>query len=200
MTPSTAPPPIAPPGPRPGAPDEPPAPPRRYRAEAASQIAGAMTGNGVDFAVMLPDSVLHAVNHLLARQPGVTVVHCAREDEGVATAMGAAFAGRRPAVLMEGSGIGYAGLALARAAAVNRAEVLLVVGHTPVLGERFHYHAATLACLGILDALGIPSCVLPDAGQAGLVFREIMKTMSGQRTPVAVLVPRYVTLKDQAES
>jgi hypothetical protein len=36
--------------------------------------------------------------------------------------------------------------------------------------------------------------VLTSVDEADLVFREIMKTMSGQRTPVAVLVPRYLTM------
>ena len=169
--------------------------PRRYLTEAAERIAGAMTDNGVDFAVVLPDSVLHGVNSVLVADPRVSVVNCAREDEGVAIAMGAAFTGRRAAILMEGSGIGYSGLSLARAVAVNRAEILLVVGHTWVLGERFHYHAATRAAAEpILAALRIPHHVLTDIDDAEMVFREILKTMSGQRTPVAVLVPRYLTM------
>jgi sulfopyruvate decarboxylase subunit alpha len=175
-------------------PDPHPGLPRRYLTGAAEQIAGAMAGNGVDLAIVLPDSVLHAVSHVLASDPRVRLVNCAREDEGVAIAMGTAFAGGRPAVLMEGSGIGYAGLALARAAAVNRAEILLVVGHTWTLGERFHYHAATRQALRILDELQIPNHTLQHVDQAEMVFGEILKTMSGQRTPVAVLVPRYLTM------
>jgi sulfopyruvate decarboxylase subunit alpha len=176
-------------------PGSPPGLTRRYLPEAAERIAGAMAGNGVDLAVVLPDSVLHGVNHVLSADPRVNVIGCAREDEGVAIAMGAAFTGRRPAVLMEGSGIGYSGLSLARAVAVNRAEILLVVGHVWALGERFHYHAATRAAAEpLLSALRIPYHVLTSVDEADLVFREIMKTMSGQRTPVAVLVPRYLTM------
>ena len=168
--------------------------PQRYLPGAAGQIASAMADNGVDLAVMLPDSVLHGVNHVLAADPRVRLISCAREDEGVAIAMGAAFAGRCPAVLMEGSGIGLAGLALARAAAVNRAEILLVAGHTWALGERFHYHAATRHAERILDEFRIPTRTLERIDEAQLVFREILKTMAGQRTPVAVLVPRYLTM------
>lgn len=169
--------------------------PRRYLPGAGERIAAAIADSGVDLAIVLPDSVLHPVNHALGSDPRIQVVNCAREDEGVAIAMGAAFTGRRPAVLMEGSGIGYSGLALARAVAVNRAEILLVVGHTWVLGERFHYHAATRHASGpILDALRIPNYVLTHIDEVEVVFREILKTMSGQRTPVAVLVPRYLTM------
>jgi sulfopyruvate decarboxylase subunit alpha len=175
-------------------PDTGPGLPRRYLTGAAEKIAGAMAGRGVDLAIVLPDSVLHGVNNALAADSRVRLVSCAREDEGVAIAMGAAFTGSRPAVLMEGSGIGYSGLPLARAVAVNRAEILLVVGHTWVLGERFHYHAATRHAERILDALQIPSHTLQHVDQAEMVFREILKTMAGQRTPVAVLVPRYLTM------
>jgi sulfopyruvate decarboxylase TPP-binding subunit len=176
-------------------PDTTPGLPQRYLAGAGKRIADAMAGNGVDLAVMLPDSVLHPVNHALDRDSRVRLYRCAREDEGTAIAMGAAFTGRRPAVLMEGSGIGYSGLILARAAAVNRAGILLVVGHTWALGERFHYHAATRAAAEpILGALRIPYHILMHLDEADLVFREILKTMSGQRTPVAVLIPRHLTM------
>jgi sulfopyruvate decarboxylase TPP-binding subunit len=153
-----------------------------------------MAGSGVDFAVVLPDSVLHGVNHVLAADPRVRLISCAREDEGVAIAMGLSFAGRCPAVLMEGSGVGFSCLALARAVAVNRAAVLLVVGHTWALGERFHYHAATRHAERLLDPLGIPTRTLEHLEDAEAVFREILTTMAGQRVPVAVLVPRYLTM------
>lgn len=163
----------------------------RYSPEAAERIAAAMVASGIDFAVFLPCGVLHAVDKALEAHPAVTVLNCAREDEGIAIGVGASLAGRRVAVLMEGSGVGYSGLILARALAVNRAEVMLVVSHNTVLGERFHYHGATRAVTEpVLTALHVPYHVLQRLEEADHVFPEIAQTMSGQRTPVAVLIPR----------
>jgi hypothetical protein len=55
------------------------------------------------------------VERLLNADPDVQTVVCAREDEGIAIAVGAWLGGRTAVALMEGSGIGYSGLILARA-------------------------------------------------------------------------------------
>ncbi len=151
-----------------------------------------MRSAGIDFVVLLPDSVLHGVHHELMHDDEVTSVVCAREDEGIAIAMGASWTGRGAAVLMEGSGLGYSSLILARGI-VQKSPVLLVASHNSVLGERFHYHAATrLVTEPVLTALNIPYHVLTNEAEIETVFREISNTMRGQRTPAAVLVPRYL--------
>src|SRR5215211_9339798 len=94
-----------------------------YNLENARIIYEALRAAGIDFAAFLPDSGTFPVQQLMAADPGVTSVLCAREDEGFAIAMGAAFTGKRPVMLMEGSGYGMSGLILARG----------LVQHTPLL-------------------------------------------------------------------
>jgi sulfopyruvate decarboxylase TPP-binding subunit len=106
--------------------------------------------------------------------------------------MGAAFAGKRPLMLMEGSGYGLSGLILARGL-VQHTALLIVSSHNSALGEQYDYHAATrLVAEPTLQALGIPYVVLMRIEDAPMVIREAQLTVEGQRIPVAVLLPRHI--------
>jgi sulfopyruvate decarboxylase TPP-binding subunit len=166
-----------------------------YREDAARLLYDSLKGNSVNFAVFLPDTVLHVVNKLLLADPDIRTVVCSREDEGIAIAMGAYWAGKKPVVLMEGSGYGLSGLILARGI-VQRSPLLIISSHNSVLGERFNYHAATrLVAQPTLDALRIPYHVLRDTQEIPMVVSEILQTISGQRTPAAILVPRHILIE-----
>jgi sulfopyruvate decarboxylase subunit alpha len=172
-----------------------PRPPATYKADVARRMTDVIRANGVDFAVLVPDSVLHAVDRALMEDPAVTSIVCSREDEGIAIAMGAAWGGRKAAVLMEGSGLGYSSLILARGI-VQRTGVLLIVSHNSNIGERFSYHAATrLVAEPTLRALGVPYHVLLREDDIETVFTEMLMTMRGQRLPVAIVVPRHICVE-----
>lgn len=168
----------------------------RYREEAARLMYESLRASGIDFAVFLPDTVLHPVNRLLLEDSEVTTVSCSREDEGIGIAMGAFWGGSKPVVLMEGSGLGLSSLVLARGIA-QRSPTLIISSHNSVLGERFHYHAATRQVVQpTLDSLRIPYYVLREPAEIPLVVREVLLTMSGQRVPVGILVPRHILIQD----
>lgn len=161
--------------------------------DVAGSIYAGLRRSGVDFAVHIPDSVLSCVTRRLAADPGVRTVVCSREDEGVAMAAGAFLAGRVPVVIMEGSGLGYSALILARAQ-IQRTPTLLLASHTPALGERFDFHGATrLAASGVLAGLGIPSVTIYAPDQAAVFAEQAVVTVLGQKTCVALLVPPYLT-------
>ena len=158
----------------------------------AGEVHAALRGSGVDFAVHVPDSVLEPVARLLDADPDVPTFIASREDEAVAMATGAFYAGRVPVALMEGSGVGYCGLILARAQ-LQRSPLLLLAGHNRALGERFDYHGATrLAGQGVLDGLHIPSVVVTRAEDAAETVRQAVVTVVGQKTVVGVFFAPYV--------
>lgn len=160
--------------------------------ECAAAVHRGLRKAGVDFAVVLPDSVVRPVDRLLETDPEVQRYVCTREDEGVAMAVGAYLGGRVPVVMMEGSGVGFCGLVLARAQ-LQRTPVLMLVGHTRGLGEPFDYHGATrLVAQGVLDAVGIPHHVLDDRTTAGELVGHAVTTLLGQKTSVALLIPPYL--------
>lgn len=168
----------------------------RFRTDVARVFVDSLKTNGISFSVLLPDSVMHPVNELLLSDNNVQTVVCSREDEGIAIAAGAGWGGCRSTVSMEGSAIGMSGLILARAV-VQRSPTLILASHSTVLGEKFGYHAATRAVTQpVLDALRIPYHVLRDADEITHVVKQIVRTMDGQKIPVAILVPPFILVAD----
>jgi hypothetical protein len=99
----------------------------------ASLLRGAVRA-GVDTCVYLPDSCLTPVIRAFQSSGRITMIPCAREDEGVALAVGLELGGRTAVCMMEASGIGYSALILARAQ-VQRTPVIIVASHTAGAGE-----------------------------------------------------------------
>jgi len=147
---------------------------------------------GVDACVYLPDSCLTPIIRVFQKTQGVTMVPCAREDEGVGVAVGLHLGGRNPVCLMEASGIGYSGLILARAQ-VQRTPVIIVASHSAGAGEPFDYHSASaLLSEGVFSGLGIRYEVATSSrGLEGLIFR-VVQTSQGQRTCFGLLIPPFV--------
>ena len=158
----------------------------------ATQLYLGLKDGGIDFAVYLPDSTLPPVERLLRDDPDIQTVVCAREDEGIAIAVGAYLGGKTPVALMEGSGLGYAGLILARAQ-IQRTPMLLVASRTRILDEAFDFHAASrLVGEGVLQGLGIPYLIVNDPAQLRTMAAKAVTTVRGQRTSVALLLPNFV--------
>jgi sulfopyruvate decarboxylase subunit alpha len=157
---------------------------------AAALVKGAVRA-GVDVCVYLPDSGLTRTIRAFQRT-GMSCVPCAREDEGVAIAVGLHLGGRNAICLMEASGIGYSGLILARAQ-VQRTPVVIVASHSRGGGEPNDYHGATiLVGAGVFTGLGIPYEVARDtAGLEGCIYR-IFETARGQLTSFGLLIPPHV--------
>ena len=163
-----------------------------YRAEAIEAFYDGFQRAGIDFVVYLPDTMLDGLEQLIVARGEISTYQCTREDEGIGMAMGSYLVGRKPVVMMEGSGIGLSGLILARGI-VQRTPTLLVVSHNSTLGERYDYHSATrLVGEPILKALGIPYHVLFDPSQIRTVLVEAQHTVEGQKIPVGILVPSHV--------
>lgn len=147
---------------------------------------------GIDFFVSLPDSVLYPLQELGERDNDMLSVCCTREDEGVSIASGAAYAGRWPVLVMEGTGTGMAGLALA-GLIVRRTPLLIISSHSQVLGIRAaHDNIACMVNEPILAALNIQTAVVRHASEAALVLREAQVSARVLKSPVAVVVPPYV--------
>jgi sulfopyruvate decarboxylase TPP-binding subunit len=167
---------------------------------AAGHVTGADTAifeglrsAGIHIVLSLPDSILHGVAQLAERDPEVRHLVCTREDEGLAVAAGAFLGGRLCALVMEGSGIGYSALILARML-LQRTPALVLASHNRVFGERYDYHGAgRLSSEGVLAGLGVPYAVITDANDLTTRVRDAAVTAAGQRQPVALLFAPTVT-------
>ena len=164
-----------------------------YNLDAAEAFHRALRAAGVNFAVYVPDSLLAPIDALLEADPEVQTVVCSREDEGIATAMGAYLGGKLPVALMESSGLGMSGLILARGM-LQRTPLLIVASHNRVLGEQFDYHGATrMVGEATLAGLNIPYTVVRSVPEIEQVVLESVLTIKGQRLPVGIFVPRHVS-------
>ena len=153
--------------------------------------AGLKAG-GITFSVFLPDSVLYGAQQLLAADPDITSIVCAREDEGVAVALGAALAGQTAVALMEGSGVGLSGLILGRAK-TQRTPLLVVFSHVLSMGDRFDYHASSrLVGEGVLSGVGIPYEIAREEAAVERLAQELLVTAKGQKTVVGLGIPGWI--------
>jgi sulfopyruvate decarboxylase TPP-binding subunit len=158
----------------------------------AERVRASLVRAGVTLAVYLPDSVLLSITAALEAEPTIRTMVCSREDEGMAIAAGASLAGSLAVVLMEGSGVGFGGLILARSQ-IQRSGYLVIASHSPALGERFDYHAASRkAGAGVLGGLDIPYVIPRSADELVLCIERGLETVTGQRSVVGVLVPPFV--------
>jgi sulfopyruvate decarboxylase TPP-binding subunit len=163
-----------------------------YREGVLETFYDALKMAGIDFVVFLPDSLLDGLEQMILQRKEIETFQCAREDEGIGMAMGAFLVGKKPIVMMEGSGIGLAALILARGV-VQRTPSLLLIGHNSTLGERFDHHSATrLVAEPVLRELAIPRYVIHDPSEISTVVVEAQRTVEGQRMPVGILVPPYI--------
>src|SRR5262245_40205460 len=163
-----------------------------YKEGVVTAFYNALKAAGIDFVVYLPDSLLEGLEQMILQRGEIETFQCAREDEGIGMAMGAFLAGRKPIVMMEGSGIGLSALVLARGL-VQRTPTLLLIGHNSTLGERFDHHSATrLVAEPVLRELAIPRYVIHDPDAIATVVVEAQRTVEGQRVPVGILVPPYL--------
>jgi sulfopyruvate decarboxylase subunit alpha len=164
----------------------------RYRQETVDSLYEGLTEAGIDFAIFMPDATLDGIEQMLLKRNEIETYQCVREDEGIAMAMGAFMVGRRPVVLMEGSGIGMSALILARSA-LQRCPMLLIAGHCSTLGERYDYHATTRLCVEpVLKCVNIPYHTVMDPAQVKLAVVEGQRTIDGQKIPFGVLLPTHV--------
>lgn len=153
--------------------------------------------SGIDACVYLPDSCLTDTIRKFQTVGRVIMVPCAREDEGIAIAMGLYLGGRTPVCLMEASGLGYSGLILARALA-QRTPLLVIASHTRGPGEPSDYHGAT--CLvgeGIFKGLGIPYSIARDIGALPDLLCRIGQTIRGQLSTFGLLLPPHLAREDK---
>jgi sulfopyruvate decarboxylase TPP-binding subunit len=158
---------------------------------AAGLLRGALRA-GVDACVYLPDSCLTRVIRAFQGQNSILMVPCAREDEGIAIAVGLDLGGRKAVCMMEGSGIGYSGLILARAQ-LQRTPVVIVASHSRRAGEPHDYHGATIMVgEGVLSGLGIPYEVATDAHSLDALMFRVVETARSQRTSFGLLIPPFI--------
>jgi sulfopyruvate decarboxylase TPP-binding subunit len=158
----------------------------------AEAIHAGIVAAGIEYCVYLPDSGTGALTALIEADDRITTIVCAREDEGIAIASGLFVAGKRAVVIMECSGLGYAGLILARCR-LQRTPVFVLASHGGTIGEPFDYHIAPVAAArGIVDGLRLDNIVLRAGEAHDETIRLAFQTVENHRTSMVVFMPLYL--------
>jgi len=134
-----------------------------------------------DWITCVPDSIFKRV------LPALKEWHYApRENHAVAMAFGVRLAGRRPAVLIQNSGLGVCLDALLGTFILYKQGLLLVISHRGVLSwEESQHHDWGRITTSLLSSVGIPQISFDSDGLTGLV-RAI--TMAQEDNQVVALV------------
>jgi phosphonopyruvate decarboxylase len=152
-------------------------------------VATLLTRHGFDFFTGVPCSLVEDVIAVLETERDAPYVAAVREDAAVGLAAGAWFAGRRPCVLMQNSGLGTSLNALASLSLMYGLPALLVVTWRGHRGQDAPEHILTGEISPrLLELLKIPHRVLAaDTLEADLDWA--VETMDRLMQPVALLVP-----------
>ena len=144
---------------------------------------------GFDFATGVPCSLIEGVLRDLETGRDMLYAPAAREDIAVGLAAGAWLAGRRPAVLMQNSGLGTSLNALASLSLMYGLPLLLIVTWRGHGGKDAPEHILTGTITEpLLALLGIPHRVLSASSAAGDVAWAKAE-MDRRLAPVALVVP-----------
>ena len=141
---------------------------------AASLLRGAMRAASTP-ASICPTAASHRVIRAFQSSNRITMMPCAREDEGIAIAVGLQLGGRTAVCMMEASGLGYSGLILARAQ-VQRTPVIIVASHTAGAGRAVRLPRRDRACCprASLRASASPTRSRPShASLEALIYRVV---------------------------
>jgi phosphonopyruvate decarboxylase len=165
-----------------------------------ADFAGALERHGFDFFAGVPCSLIEDLIATLESHPRLPYVATPREDVAVGMAAGAWFGGRRPAVLMQNSGLGTSLNALASLSLMYGLPALLVVTWRGHGGKDAPEHVLMGEISPrLLELLGIPHRVLtPESLEADLAWA--VTVMDRAMQPVALLVPPKVVETGKAHA
>ena len=154
-----------------------------------SAFADALEQHGFDFFAGVPCSLIEDLIAVLQVHPRLPYVAAVREDVAIGLAAGAWLGGKRPAVLMQNSGLGTSLNALASLALMYGLPSLLVVTWRGHAGQDAPEHILMGSISpSLLDLLGIPHRVASaESLDADLAWA--VAEMDARMQPVSILVP-----------
>jgi sulfopyruvate decarboxylase subunit alpha len=143
---------------------------------------------GIDFAASVPCVNLQELLRLVGEDPDIIHIPVTREEEGVGICAGAWMGGRRPALLMQNSGLGNSINALGSLDFLYKIPLIMIISHRGCEGEPIVGQIPMGKLTPkLLDAMNIES-FSPSPAEAEETIPRAWKLASEQRRPVAVLL------------
>jgi sulfopyruvate decarboxylase subunit alpha len=158
------------------------------KAEKAKLVIDGLKESGVDFAVGVPDSAFIQVYRALAKDPEMNYVGAANEGEAAGIAMGAWFAGKKPALVIATSGLLVATYHLARINLLHEVPILVVVPYRGDLGDPRWMGFYKKTTEPALNAMDIPYRIISRPSDTVRVIKECHASARAWLRTVAVLI------------
>ncbi len=143
---------------------------------------------GIDFVTSVPCVNLQKLLTMISEDPGIIHLPVTREEEGVGVCAGAWMGGRRPALLMQNSGLGNSINALASLDFLYEIPLLMIISHRGCEGEPIVGQVPMGKLTPkLLDAMQIQR-FSPTPVQAEETVAKAWSLAAMERRPVAVLL------------
>lgn len=157
---------------------------------AANEFCEILLKRGYDYFTGVPCSYFQGVFNFCAQDARMKYVGAANEGASLGLAAGAYLAGRRPAVLLQNSGLGNLINPLTSLHAVYRLPALLLVSGRGYGVADEPQHELMGRCMNdLLRAMGIPHWDCPDgAGEFSELLDVVSAGMADRRIPHALLI------------
>ncbi|MEZ4556288.1 MAG: thiamine pyrophosphate-binding protein [Caldilineaceae bacterium] len=146
---------------------------------------------GIRYISALPETWLVYLLQLAERDPEMTLVEVAREEEAIGVAAGAYFAGTPNLLLMQNHGFLAAINGIVSLAMLYRLPLCMLIAHRGHFGEPYPWHTqGGIVTEGVLRALNIPFDYARDPLKVGKQIREAHTLSLSSLSPVALLLTR----------
>ena len=103
--------------------------------DSSEAIYNGLKDNGIDFVVSVPCVNLTKILNMLDEDDDITHIPVTREEEGVGICAGAYLGGKKPAILMQNSGLGNSINALKSLTELYEMPLLMIMSHRGTEGE-----------------------------------------------------------------
>lgn len=166
----------------------------------ADGVCAGVHAAGIRDVVYVPDNPLsHVLRVFASGFPDVRLLLATREEEAFGIAAGLYVGGRKPAVMLQSSGLGNSLNAIGSLVVPYQIPMVIVVSMRGDLGE---WNAAQVpigrAVRPILDAFAMPYVTVDSAERAADVVRVAATTAFATRIAGACLLPRRLTAPEVA--
>jgi len=150
---------------------------------------------GIDFATGVPCAALKRILDYFLADAEITYIQAAREEDAIGIATGAFFAGRKPIVLMQNSGLANSINAIASLCIPYKIPILLLVtwrGYPEDKNEPAYHKVMGRSTIPIMNELRIPVHVISKENPEAAIIKSIKEIEEKQRPAIMLLIRRGV--------
>jgi len=155
----------------------------------SKELYSKLREHGLDFFVTVPCKLLVDLINLINEDPEVTYTPVTREEEGIGLLAGAFLAGKRPAIVMQNSGLGNCINAICSLLNFYRIPIVFIISHRGSRGETIDAQKPMgNATKALLKAVGVTFYEISALDELDLLKKGIHEAFE-QETSVAFLLP-----------